>query len=219
MINGIDEAFPDDESLYRTLAESSQDAMFLIDKNHCVRYVNTFGAAFLGASVDDIKGRHLKELFPPPAYELQGRAIEHVFKSGVPFFTEENLSFAQRNLWIDTRLMPIKDKHGSVGFVMGVLRDITEQKKVHEAFRENEERVRLLMDSTGEGIYGIDGKNNCTFCNSACLRLLGYKHTDGLIGKNLHLLIHHSPEDGASYNIEDCRTIQAFLKGEGVHID
>ena len=222
MVNGTGEgceAFSDDANLYRTLAEFSNDAIFLIDKSQRVRYVNTFGAAFLGASIDDIKGRHLKELFPPQAYELQSRAIKHVFESGEPFFTEENVSFAQRNLWIDTRLMPIKDEHGSVGFVMGVSRDITEQKMAQEALRESEEKVRLLLDSTGEAIYGIDGENNCTFCNPSCLRLLGYKHPDELVGKNMHLLMHHSHKDGTPYHIGDCRIFQAFSKGEGVHID
>lgn len=222
LANWIDErceAFPDDENLYRALSEASHDAIFLIDKGRSVCYVNAFGAAFLGASIGDIKGKHLRELFPPPAYELQSRAIEHVFESGEPFFIEENLSFAQRDLWIDTRLMPIKDKHGSVRFVMGVSRDITGQKIAQEELREKEEKVRLLLDSTGEGIYGIDGQNNCTFCNSSCLRLLGYKNPEELIGKNMHLLIHHSHKDGTPYNVGACRIFQAFLRGEGVHID
>ena len=155
LVNGINErceTFPDDESLYRTLSESSHDAIFLIDKSQRVRYVNTFGAAFFGASIGDIKGKHLKELFPPPAYDLQSRAIEHVFEYGEPFFTEENLSFAQRNLWIDIRLMPIRDKHGSVGFVMGVSRDITEQKRAQEALGESEARFRALFNTMAEGV-------------------------------------------------------------------
>jgi PAS domain-containing protein len=34
--------------------------------------------------------------------------------------------------------------------------------------------TRLLLDSTAEAIYGIDIHGLCTFCNSACVRLLGY---------------------------------------------
>jgi PAS domain S-box-containing protein len=155
MAKGIDEGFgpfPDDESLYRALAESSHDAIFLIDRNNRVLYVNTFGAAFLGAPAAEIKGKHLKELFPPPAYELQSRALQHVFEAGEPFFTEENMSFADRDLWIDTRLVPIKDKHGSVDFVMGVTRDITEQKRTEEALRESEARFHSLFNTMAEGV-------------------------------------------------------------------
>jgi PAS domain S-box-containing protein len=146
------ESFPDDESLYRALAESSHDAIFLIDRKHRVRYVNTFGAAFLGASAEEIKGRHLKELFPPSAYDMQSRALQAVFHSADPFFTEENLSFAERNLWIETRLVPIKNKHGSVDFVMGVTRDVTERKRTEEALRESEARFRALFDTMAEGV-------------------------------------------------------------------
>lgn len=221
MVKGIDEGietFPDDENLYRLLIETSRDAIFVTDRRHKVRYVNLSGAAFFGASVEDIKGRNLKDLFPPPAYELQSRSLDHVFESGEALFTEENLSFAERQLWIDTRLIPIKDKNGSVGFVMGVSRDITSQKRLEGTLMESEEKVRLLLNSTGEAIYGIDEKNNCTFCNTSCLRLLGYSHQDELIGKNMHLLMHHSHKDGARYPAEECRTFQAFLRGESVHI-
>ncbi|MGD0887315.1 MAG: PAS domain S-box protein [Thermodesulfovibrionales bacterium] len=146
------EAFPDDENLYRALAESSHDAIFLIDRGHRVRYVNVFGAAFFGASVEEIKAKHLKELFPPSAYELQSRAIKYVFESGEAFFTEENLSFAEAQLWIDTRLVPIKDKHGQIGFVMGVSRDITQRKRAEQEV----ELFRNLLNRSGEAIFVND---------------------------------------------------------------
>jgi PAS domain S-box-containing protein len=146
------ETLPDDESLYRVLAESSHDSIFLIDRKRRVRYVNTSGAALLGAPPAKIKGRHLKDLFPPHAYELQSRSLQRVFESGEPLFTEDNITFADRDLWIDTRLLPLKDKHGSVDFVMGVTRDITARKRTEEALQESEERLKALFNTMAEGV-------------------------------------------------------------------
>src|SRR3979490_2656881 len=65
-----------------------------------------------------------------------------------------------------------------------------------ETVRESEEKLRLLLDSTAEGIYGIDFDHRCTFCNPACLRTLGYERIDEVLGKNMHDLIHHTRADG-----------------------
>ena len=45
---------------------------------------------------------------------------------------------------------------------------------------ESGELVRLLLESTGEGIYGIDMDGCCTFANPACVRLLVFDDTDEL---------------------------------------
>lgn len=81
------------------------------------------------------------------------------------------------------------------------------------------EQLRLLLDSTAEAIYGIDLNGNCTFCNPACLRFLGYTQTDELIGKNMHGLIHHTRSDGTAFPVEACRIYQAFWQGKGSHVD
>jgi PAS domain S-box-containing protein len=85
--------------------------------------------------------------------------------------------------------------------------------------KESERQVRLLLDSTAEAIYGLDLDGNCTFANQACLKLLGYKNVDELIGKNMHDLIHHTRPDGSSYPVEECNIYKAFKKGKGVHVD
>ena len=45
------------------------------------------------------------------------------------------------------------------------------------------------MNSTVEGIFGLDLEGNCTFVNLACLSMLGYNHEDDFLGKNVHTLI------------------------------
>lgn len=84
---------------------------------------------------------------------------------------------------------------------------------------QSEERVRLLLDSTAEGIYGLDLKGNCTICNPSCVRMLGYDRADELVGRNMHDLIHHTRPDGTSCPTEQCPIVKAFRQGEGVHID
>jgi len=90
---------------------------------------------------------------------------------------------------------------------------------VNEELVRRDEQYRLLLNSTAEAIYGIDLQGNCTLYNSAFLRLLGYQNTSEILGKNMHLLIHHTRLDKTPYPVEDCRIYQAFRKGEGTHVD
>ncbi len=83
----------------------------------------------------------------------------------------------------------------------------------------SEELVRLLLNSTGEGIYGIDSQGNCTFANPACLRLLGFKSDAELLGKNMHALVHHTRANGDAYPVEECNIYRALQERQGTHID
>ena len=104
-------------------------------------------------------------------------------------------------------------------FVLSLARDITERKRIEETLRKSEEQARLVLNSAGEAIYGIDIQGNCTFVNTACLRMLGYAGQEALLGRNMHALIHHSCPDGRAMPVEVCRIFQAFRKNKGVHVD
>ena len=83
----------------------------------------------------------------------------------------------------------------------------------HE-LKKSEEDTHLLLDSTAEGILGVDLNDSFTFCNDSCLRLLGYQHHSELIGKNVHSTIHYQKEDGTKIPIEECILYQAMVLGE-----
>lgn len=103
--------------------------------------------------------------------------------------------------------------------VTATILDITERKKAEEALRKSEDQIRLLLNSTVEAIYGVDLNGICTFCNNGCLRILGYKNYEELIGKNMHRQIHHKQRDGTPIPEEECSMVQAMRKGEGAHAD
>ncbi len=88
-----------------------------------------------------------------------------------------------------------------------------------DALMASEEQVRLLLNSTGEAIYGLDLDGVCTFANVACLEMLGYKEENELVGRRTHEVNHHTKKDGAPYPEEECRVYQAFRKGTGTHVD
>ncbi len=98
-------------------------------------------------------------------------------------------------------------------------KEAAERKQAENLLQKSEDRLRLILDSTAEAIYGIDLAGNCMFCNPACIQSLGYENADQLLGKNMHWLIHHSRQDGTPYPIEECRIVQVFQKGAGSHVD
>ena len=96
--------------------------------------------------------------------------------------------------WIDARGVLVHD--GSSRMV-GVGVDITQLMEVERSRQESEELYLLLLNSTAEAIYGMDLEGSCTFCNPACLRMLGYSALEDLLGKNMHRLTHHTRADGS----------------------
>lgn len=95
----------------------------------------------------------------------------------------------------------------------GTVQDITERVR-EQAERDALSRERLLLlESTGEGIYGIDIEGNCSFINKAGARMLGYEVPE-IIGKNIHALVHHHHGDGSPYPMTDCPVYQTSVSGQ-----
>ncbi len=83
---------------------------------------------------------------------------------------------------------------------------------VQQLFQQFEEQNQLILKAAGEGIYGVDADGRATFVNPAAERILGWR-AEELIGKNIHLAIHHSHNDGSDYCVEDCPIYAAFHDG------
>lgn len=114
---------------------------------------------------------------------------------------------------------PIRDTAGQLIGASTIERDITQLAVTQRELEASEEQARLLLQSTAEAIYGVDLDGNCTFCNPACVRMLGREAPEELLGRNMHELIHHTRADGTPCPMDDCRIFQAFCRPEGTHAD
>jgi PAS domain S-box-containing protein len=111
---------------------------------------------------------------------------------------EQLTAFAGYPIIVEDRLLGVVEiysrqelNHAALGAVGAVAQRIgigIERSRAVAALREREEHIRLLLDSTAEGIYGIDRSGFCTFANAACARMLGYDQPAQLLGRRMQEL-------------------------------
>lgn len=80
------------------------------------------------------------------------------------------------------------------------------------------ERLDLLLESTGEGVFGVDMQGNCIFINRAAAEMIGWT-PDEAMHQNMHYLIHHTHNDGSHYPVDQCPIFHAFSHGLPCHIE
>ncbi len=104
-----------------------------------------------------------------------------------------------------------QDENG-VFFFDGTIEDVTERKRVEHQLQRLSRQNRLILDSSADGILGLDDQGRHTFVNPAAARLLGYE-VEELLGRASHAIWHHSKADGTPYPVEDCQIYAAYRDG------
>ena len=74
---------------------------------------------------------------------------------------------------------------------------------VQQQLKNQELPWQALLDSAGEGIWGVDLDGVCTFVNRAALRMIGFTYEE-LVGRNMHDMLHHHYPDGSEYPRDEC---------------
>ncbi|MFD2230218.1 sigma-54 interaction domain-containing protein [Alkalimarinus sediminis] len=80
------------------------------------------------------------------------------------------------------------------------------------------QRYELILQSIGEGVYGLDSNGNTTFVNPAAEVMTGWL-SDDLIGEVVHDFHHHTKIDGSHYPSFDCPVYKTIQDGIGRHVD
>jgi len=140
------------EVRYRTLAEASNDLIFVVGRDDRVEYVNGFASAMINKPVNQIIGQPRAFLFPLEVARNQKEALDTVFDTGTPVRNEEALTFDGRIYWLDHFLTPLKDADNRVRSVLGISRDITERKNAEKQLRVSEQLYQRLLEQSFDAI-------------------------------------------------------------------
>ncbi|MCH7998066.1 MAG: EAL domain-containing protein [Chloroflexi bacterium] len=212
-----EEALRESETKFRTLAETSAAAIF-IDQGTRFMFVNSALEVITGYSREELLAMHLLDVIHPDFRELvkdQGEARLRGEQVS-PRYEIKILTKSGEERWVDvtTGLIEFEGKPS----VLGTAFDVTERKQAEEALGRLSRQNELLLNSAGEGIYGLDLEGKTTFVNPAAARMIGWE-VEELIGKPQHDILHHSKPDGSPYPRESCPIYAALNDGSVHHVD
>ncbi|MBP5988006.1 MAG: PAS domain S-box protein [Azonexus sp.] len=146
------------------------------------------------------------------------------------YWRKDGTSFA-----VEFTVSPI-ERDGRIVGAVNVFRDIVERKRIEaelethrrnleelvqqrtSALMQTEARASHILDSSADGLYGIDRAGIITFMNPAGCAILGYTQ-EQVVGRLAHTLFHHSKADGSNYPSAECPSYNALRQGDKIRVD
>jgi PAS domain S-box-containing protein len=188
----IEAALRESEGRYRSLAEVSQDLIYVIDREDKVVYINQQAADLIETPAASVAGMPRSALFPAEVSTRQFNALQQVFATGQPIRSESPMPVGTELRWFDHALMPIPGADGRVMSVLGVSRDITRRITAEQLQRQNEETNRFIAEHSVDIINRQTPECILTYTSPSVTKLLGYEEEE-VLGKSMLALVH--PED------------------------
>ncbi len=163
------EALAESEQRFKTLAEATFEGVAVIHQDNFVD-VGEQLAAMLGYERDDLIGMSTWETVAPESRAMVAEAIH----------TQQREAYEHFALRKDGTVFPVeaRGRPAAVGgrqVRISVLRDITGRREAEEALRKSEERLRLALEGTTDGIWDWDLKTGAVNFSPRYYTMLGYE--------------------------------------------
>lgn len=174
-----------------------------------------------GYRADEALGKNFYMLLPQPQHSNQEKHVRNYRETDIKKMSglmTHGKAIRKTGEVFDMEISVNEAVTPEGSFFNVIIRDISEKLKAEKEAARINKQIRLLMESTGEGIYGIDMEGICTFINKAGASIVGYAPEE-LIGRQMHQLIHHSRQDSSYYPPKECPILLAFKSGRSANID
>jgi two-component system sensor histidine kinase VicK len=207
------------EARYRQLVESSLGFICTHDLEGVLLSINSHGASTLGYEPEELIGTplrnyidndHLADYDAYFAALKQDTDQDHQGRFYLRGKAGQLCIVAYRN-----KLLQLP---GEQPYVLSHGIDITEQTQAEEELNALTRQHQSILDSVGDGIWGMDLEGRVTFINRSGAEMLGYSPQE-LLGQDMHALVHHSHADGTPYAAEDSPISGSVKSDAPLHVD
>jgi len=204
------------EAKYRNLVESLDRGYFFYtyDKYGDFSYVSSSISKVLGYKVDDFKASCNNYLTENYINKKKGAYIQSALNGHKCAPYELEIYHKNGSIhWLEITESPVFGELGQVLSIEGIAHDITELKQSAIAIAELASKNTMILESAGEGIFGLDQEGRHTFINSSAAKMLG-RSVDELLGKKSHPIWHSFHPDKTPYPEEECPIYKILQTGK-----
>lgn len=206
-------------SFLAEIVESTTDAVIGKDRSGKIVLWNDGAELTYGYPEEEALGQSISIILPDGVNEEEQEIRDIVAsQKRLSSFETVRKNKAGELLDISLTITPIRDRQNRWIGSATIERDITPFTASIRELHDREEKLRLIMEASGEAIYGIDLEGKCTFANRACTQILGYESMEQLHGQDMHLLIHHTHLNGSDYPRNNCKILETLQLGKSIHI-
>lgn len=172
------------DALLQAVIDGLADGVMLADADRRVQFVNRSFARITGLDTEAVKGRPCDFLLGPvndPA-AAAASALAQAVSGGVPFRGQFLASRTSgEKYWGDVSLVPVRDASSQPSAYFGLLRDVTEQRKLEADYQALERHGQYLLDHVRAGIVLHKADTTLVYANRVACELLGVG-PDNIVG-------------------------------------
>jgi PAS domain S-box-containing protein len=187
-------------STIEQMTDNIQDVIFVLDMNLNYTYVSPSVKNLRGYEPEEVLKQTLFDALTPSSADIAMRTLSEFMdleKSGHKgtIFRTLQLEIRRQDgatVWTETKVSFIRDKNQRPVRILGVIRDITERKKIEQKLRDEEQRFRTLTEQSSDIIVLVNREGVIIYENPAVDRILGLNHEER-VGKNILENLH--PDD------------------------
>ncbi len=167
-----------------TILNTTQDLMFLKDRDFRYLAANAAHEALLGMRPEDMLGRTDFEIMPENQARLCRESDEAALRDGSVQGEEQ---WGER--WFRVSKKRVQNAWGEAQGVAALITDITPGRRAFEALRESEERFRRLVENAPDAIFVQTG-GAFAYVNPAWLKLYGARGPEEVLGQPVFSRLH-----------------------------
>jgi PAS domain S-box-containing protein len=167
------------EQNWRVLAETVPQVVWTTRPDGRLDYANQRYCDVTQTDVEHLRDYGWRQFVHPEDLERALALQQHSIEAGELYENEYRLKDGRTGAyrWFLARALPMRDEAGQITKWFGTCTDIEDQKRIEEALRQSQEKMRTLMDSSIIGIAITEGEE-VVEANDAYLRMTGYSRED-----------------------------------------
>jgi len=192
-----EEAVKASEERYRTLVESSRDAIIITSPDGKALFANSASVALTGRKMSDIVGASVYEVVHPDEKGNTLNKFRREWEAGrsISRFPVRSLIHGQERFFEVTTA--ILGEAGPTANVMLIVSDVTGRVLGQRRVEESEEKYRTIVETTHDAIISVNRAGEIVYANQAVEPMFGVA-PEMALGRNVFKYVHPDDREGAA---------------------